>query len=513
MHPVQAKARWTYVMDGMLKKGWLKPEQRAVAYPVKTVIKYTPRRVTGPNAFIIDAVQKELTAKGVDENALAQGTIIVTTIDKRAQAAAIKAENEKLNNLVKDLKTNDPPVSALVAMQPSDGAIRAMYGGQGSTPNGSCAVRLGGCLNLATQGLFQPGSSFKPYVLATGEVQGTDGILSRWNGPAVLPDPPGKPVHNDDGKPCDNCTLTKALAQSVNTIYVPLATKVGPSQVAKIAHIAGIPESVPLEDAGVTSDRIALGVYPVHPQDQATGYATFCNGGRAVQPFLVRTVKSNKGRTIYAASPKTTKTVITSGIAADVTSAMQEVVKTGTGTAAQLGNRPVAGKTGTTSNNTNAWFVGCTGPASKNGQLVTSVWIGHAAKVAPLTDIPGFEKGLFGGQLPAEIFKQFMTDSMNGKPVTQFPAPAYVAGPKPAAAPTPAPTTTTPSPTPTTASPTPTKTTASPKPTKTTPSPTPTTTTPSPTVAPTTTPAAPTTTPAAPTTTPAAGAAGNSPGG
>src|SRR5205814_638445 len=84
------------------------------------------------------------------------------------QNAAIKAEDDRLNSKVTSLTTNDPPVGALVAMQPSDGAIRALYGGQGSA-NGDCGVRLGGCLNLATQGSFQPGSSFKPYVLATAE--------------------------------------------------------------------------------------------------------------------------------------------------------------------------------------------------------------------------------------------------------------------------------------------------------------------------------------------------------
>ena len=107
------------------------------------------------------------------------------------------------------------------------------------------------------------------------------------------------------------CTLNKALAKSVNTIYVPLAKKVGPSQVAKLAHSAGIPDSVPLEDNGLTTDRIALGVYPVHPIDQAVGYATFCNGGKSVQPFLVRSVKSLKGSTIYSAKPVPKQTVVT----------------------------------------------------------------------------------------------------------------------------------------------------------------------------------------------------------
>jgi membrane peptidoglycan carboxypeptidase len=456
VHPAAAKARYDYVMLGMVKEKWL---PAALPYP-KTVIKYTPQRVTGPNAFIMDYVQKELSSiSGFDEQQLASGVTIVTTIDRNAQAAAIQAEDDKLNNVVKSVKSDDPPVGALVAMQPSDGAIRALYGGQGSTANGSCSARKGGCLDLATQGLFQPGSSFKPYVLAQAIESKTAGILDTRNGPAVLPDPPGPDVHNDSGEVCNNCTLSKALAMSVNTIYVPLAKQLDPKHVKDMANRLGVPEQ--LDDNGVTSDRIALGVYPVHPIDQAVGFGTLCNGGVSVKPFLVRSVKNNKGDNIYTFGPKGVRRVQTE-VANDVTTAMQQVVSSpvGTGKAASLGDRPVAGKTGTTQNNTNAWFIGCTGPAKNNGQLVTAVWVGHAAAVTPLTDIPGFEKGVFGGQIPAQIFQQFMSKAMEGKKVVQFPAPAYYTGPKPASTATVAPTTSTPSPTPT-------KSTASPKPTKT----------------------------------------------
>ena len=190
---------------------------------------------------------------------------------------------------------------------------------------------------------------------------------------------------------------------------------------------------------------------------------------------------------------------------------MQQVVASGTGKAAAIGDRQVAGKTGTTQNNTNAWFVGCSAPAAGTGQLVTAVWVGHAATVTPLTDIPGFEKGVFGGQIPAAIFHDFMTTALQGKPLVPFPAPGYFFGPRPATPVTaPAVVTTTPSPTKTTASPKPTRTTAKPvqtttqavttAPTSTIPVPTSAAAPPPPTQAATTT-AAPTTSP------PAAGAA------
>ena len=314
VHPAASEARWQYVINGMLKEHWI---DVAPAYPLKNVVKYTPVAVVGPNAFVLDAVQKELAAANIDQAKLALGTTVVTTIDKNAQNAAIKAEDTELNSKVKNLTTNDPPVGALVSMQPSDGAVRAMYGGQGAGTATNCSVRLGGCLNLATQGLFQPGSSFKPYVLAAAEQYDDAGILTRANGPAVVPDPPGADIHNDNAESYTNITLTTALAQSVNTVYVPLARTVGPDKIKGLAQAAGIPTSVQLSDAGLTTDRIALGVYPVHPIDQAIGYATLCNGGKRVTPFLVRSVKSRTGETLYTGGAKTVQ-VLDPKITADV---------------------------------------------------------------------------------------------------------------------------------------------------------------------------------------------------
>ena len=161
---------------------------------------------------------------------------------------------------------------------------------------------------------------------------------------------------------------------------------------------------MPLVDAGLTTDRIALGVYPVHPIDQAVGYATLCNGGNRVTPFLVRSVKTAERRDALQRpaqvdprlDPKITRTSTTR------CSRSWPPVRA---RRAAIGDRQVAGKTGTTQNNTNAWFIGCSAPAKSTGQLVTAVWVGHAATVTPLTDIPGFEKGVFGGQIPAGIFQ------------------------------------------------------------------------------------------------------------
>jgi membrane peptidoglycan carboxypeptidase len=287
----------------------------------------------------------------------------------------------------------------------------------------------------------------KPYVLAAALEKGVS-LDTKLDGssPQTIC---GTPISNDAGDPPLGPTdLATGLQLSVNTVYYRLACQVGAQQVADLAHAAGIPAKDPLADqtTGKPTAQIALGSggYEIHPIDQATGYATIAAGGTRATPYFVQRVKDG-GNVVYSAKPQTGP-AFSSGVAADVTYAMQKVVTGGTGTRAQLNGRPTAGKTGTTSNNANAWFAGFT------PQLSTAVWVGRAGG-GPLKGVLGSNGGVYGGTIPASIFKAFMDAALQGLPVVQFPSKANIGVPA------------TPSPTPTpSASPTPSRT-PSPKPT------------------------------------------------
>jgi membrane peptidoglycan carboxypeptidase len=459
-NPEQAKTRWAEVTKAMLDDGFIdQATYSGLKYP--TVQPPTNQlTVTGPERFIVNSVVDELQNKDgfTDADIQTKGLRVVTTIDRTAQVAADNAEKTVFVKAVGAAKKK--PVSSLISIEPGTGRVKAMYGGA-DYANGGCRAAIANCLNLATQILRQPGSSFKPFVLSTA-LANNHTLQDRFNGPSQTTLPDGTPVKNDaEGETCSNCTLVEAMARSINTIYEPLAATVGPSKVADQAHVLGIPTTVPLADAnGFTGASIALGAYAVHPVDMATAYATFAANGVQADPYFVEAVKGSNGKTLYQAKPNT-KQVLDKGIAADVTTALQAVVTLpgATGTAAALdGGRPVAGKTGTTDQSKDAWFVGFT------PQLVTAVWAGNVDNSSTIGQLPGLTNGLYGGNLPAQTFKAYMDGALKGQPVKQFPAPTSAS----------------PSATPSTSSSsaTPSSTSASPSTTSATPTVAPTTTTP-----------------------------------
>lgn len=407
-NPTAARARWHYVIDGMVAEQWLSPS-RAAGLRFPTVRKPTTRNALGgPNGHLVTAVQAELDAQGFDEDRLsASGYRVVTTIDRRLQSAAATAMADQLG-------TRANPVGALAAVVPSTGAIVAMYGGRDYTGTQPAAQ-----INLATNAR-PPGSSFKPYTLATALADGVS-LRTEYRGtsPLVLPGwgSTGNLVRNDSGEQCPRCDLIRATALSVNTVFAQLVLQVGPQNVARLAKAAGV--TAPLADSdGFVPPSITLGTRSVSPLDQAAGYATFAAQGVHVAPHLVAKVLDSAGHAVYTAKPTRTR-AFSADVAADATYAMTKVVSYGTGTRARLDDgRPVAGKTGTTTNNTDAWFVGFT------PQLSAAVWLGNVDN-APLTNVPGYSGGIYGGQLPAEIWKAFLSAAMDGQPVKDFPDPVF----------------------------------------------------------------------------------------
>jgi len=418
-----AVARWHYVIDGMVKQGWLPADQAARAqFPV--VLKpgqagaSSNGECVGPTGFICQAVKFDLLRHGFSEDRLAVGGYrVFTTIDRTAQKAAVEAEKANSGGYV----TSGPDKgreSALISVQPGDGAIRAMYGGDEFCPPKQRPDSCKDLTGVSNDYTRSPGSSFKPYTLIAALQQGI-GLDSRFPGPAHIdfPGTGGKGISNSQNETClPECTLTQALAKSINTIFVPLAAQVGPDKVAQVAHDAGVSKKHNLDPV----PTITLGTSYVSVLDQAVGYATIAAQGIYAQPYLVAKVVNADGQVVYRAH-KDTHRVFPADVMADTTYAMTQVLgPSGTAAGHGLPGRPAAGKTGTNggaSGNKDAWFVGFT------PQLSTAVWYGNTDQQHQVTSggLP-----LYGGGLPASTWQQMMTAALEGKPVVNFPPPAHV---------------------------------------------------------------------------------------
>jgi len=449
-----AVARWHYVIDGMVKEHWITAARAAsLHYPTDSTLT-KPAKTTGSGDcvhsvfFICQAVEAELEHNGFSTDRLGIGGYhVTTTIDRAAQIGAATAMRDHRGGY----QTHGPDKgreAAIVSVQPGDGAIRAMYGGSGGCNDNkvpdNCTDLTGVAGRLGGGGGYtrSPGSSFKPYTLIAALEQGI-GLDSRFDGPPHIDfaGTGGKGISNSQHESCINCTLTQALARSINTIFVPLAEKVGPDSVARVAEKAGIPSRRIAKNDLVPT--LTLGVAEVSPIDQAVGYATIAAQGVYADPYLVASVKTGDGHTVYRAH-KSTKRVFPSDVMADTTYAMTKVLdcsSQGTACGDSLPGRPAAGKTGTNGqgvNNYDAWFVGFT------PQLATAVWYGEANR-GPVTDngSPMYGAGAAGA------WQEMMTAALSGEPVESFPPPAHIGGDlnESSSTPSTSPTTSSPSPT------------------------------------------------------------------
>jgi membrane peptidoglycan carboxypeptidase len=225
-----------------------------------------------------------------------------------------------------------------------------------------------------------------------------------------------RPIVNFGGSSWGRVDLVEATRRSINTAYYQLGLEVGPAAVAETAHAAGIPDDTPLASPdGTVEGGISLGSYEVQVMDQAVGYATFANLGVPVRPFFVREVRRGD-EMLFQTEVEAAPAAFSAEVAADATWAMQEVVQRGPSGAAQLdGGREAAGKTGTSSDNKDAWFVGFT------PQLSTAVWLGYADPRTITVD--GVE--VTGGGLSSRIWKGFTDAALAGQPELDLPEPVY----------------------------------------------------------------------------------------
>ena len=400
-HPDDALARRNEVLRAMLVNGDItRSEFRdAVHTPLglKLGALYSEQR--HPN-FFGWATEQLIDRFGV-KKVEAGGLQVRTTIDPRMQFAALGAIRSVL-------REKYDPAAALVAIDPRTGAVRAM---QSYLPDGRRMK-----FNLATQAGRQAGSSFKPFVLTTAVMQGVS-VYSGFNGPPSLTinDPRCATngvlwdVHNYADETAGSMNLLDATAHSVNTIFAQLVDVVGPEKVVPVAHKLGIRSRL----QPVCS--ITLGTQAVNPLEMTNAYATFAARGVHRDPQAFELVRGPRNGVIGRLKAPGAQ-VIPRNVADTVTYALQGVVTHGTGVAAGLGARPVAGKTGTAENSVDAWFCGFV------PQLATCVWVGYPKAEIPLSYVEGVA-GVTGGSLPAEIWHAFMTQATAKLPIQYFHSP------------------------------------------------------------------------------------------
>jgi penicillin-binding protein 1A len=336
------------------------------------------------------------------------GLRVTTTLDPRLQALATHAASTVLRNPA-------DPAAAVVAIDPRNGAVKAMVGYLPSHR----AMQF----NLATQAHRSTGSSFKPITLATALSQG-DSLYSTFYGPSSLyitdpqcatgPSGGAWAVHNFADEAAGTMDLLSATASSVNTIFAQLIAKVGVKNVMYTAKRLGIAEQIngPYFKQACA---ITLGAVGFTPLEMADVYATFADGGVRHDPLAFESVRGPNGKELPLPNPG--HRALTPGVVAQLDDALQGVVRGGTGTAAALGARPVAGKTGTAENFIDAWFCGYV------PQLATCVWVGYPKAEIPLLDVEGVGQ-VAGGTLPAEIWRDFMGPAVANLPVKPFPDPS-----------------------------------------------------------------------------------------
>jgi membrane peptidoglycan carboxypeptidase len=398
-------ARFDYVLKGMVEAKTLTPEDAAkIKFPT-VAPRVTSGSLSGPKGHIIEAVSKELKSLGFTEEQLQVGGLTIkTTIDQRAQTAAVDAINK-----LTPTKVPENLHIALAAIRPGTGEIVAMYGG---------ADYLKRQLNDATQAIALAGSTFKPFALIAALEAGIP-LTSMWNGDSPQTfDDLGKPyeVGNYGNEGWGQVDLLFATKHSINTVYVPLGQKAGLENVVSAARRAGIPESV----AMMPTPSVALG--PASPRviDVTNAYATFAAQGIKSKPYLVTSViGSNKG-VLYEGKAQTEE-VFSKEVMADLTYALKSVVNGGTGAAALALGRPAAGKTGTSQSNASAWFSGYT------PQLAATVSFFRDDATQTLNGIGGLTS-VTGGSFPARIWTAFMKGALKGEPVMDFPAPSNIGG-------------------------------------------------------------------------------------
>ena len=398
-HPEAAKERRAIALRRMVDEGFL-DESEAELYELGPLPTEPQWVLPTTDTYFVAEVKRQLLADerlgGTKEERAEKlfrgGLTIRTTFDPRMQAIARQAV---------DAHSPSPDFTqALIAIDPGSGGVRAVIGGKAFEEQK---------FNVATQGPRQPGSAFKIIALAAWLDAGHS--PEDWvdaASPCEFPVPNGVwKVDNYDGGSGSLTTLREATYSSSNCAYARLALTLGPERIAEMAQRLGITRKLP------AFPSIVLGGEEVTPLDMATVASTLAAEGVRHDPLWVTEIRDADGKLVLKNEPKAER-VLSPEVARAVNSVMLGVVQQGTGKAASI-DRPVAGKTGTAQEWTDAWFVGWT------RELATAVWMGSPQGKVPMKGVGG--RNVTGGSFPAQIFAAFMGPTLHGKPPQQFPPP------------------------------------------------------------------------------------------
>jgi penicillin-binding protein 1A len=398
-HPDNARDRRNLILRKMLNKGLISQEEydSAAEDPLPTSInKLGPDTVTAP--YFIEYVKEQLVARYGASTTFEGGLRVYTTIDTAKQAAAEAA-------IASILDQEGDPSAAMVSLEPGTSYVRAMVGGRNFTEQK---------FNVADQGHRQPGSAFKPFVLATAIEKGISPSTTFVSEPKHFnlgSENAVWDVANYDNVYLGKITLEKATVWSDNAVYSELMMQMGPESVAETAHKAGI------KTVFTPRPAIALGGLDqgVSPMELASAYGTFANNANRVagsvdfdgdgpDPISITKVTDSSGTVIDENKPVVTP-ALDPVVAYYVNSVLKTTAMNGNGRWSNLG-RPCAGKSGTTEDHVDAWYSGYT------PDLVTTVWIGYPGERISMENIRGVR--VTGGAWPAQIWNTYMQKALEG---------------------------------------------------------------------------------------------------
>ena len=383
--------------------------------PVTVVHPREQERTSYP--YFVDYVRRYIEAKYGAGAEYTRGLQIYTTLDQRLQMIAEDEVHKAIDGAPDDpSKAHGGPLEmALVSIEPGSGYVKALVGGKDFYgEKGQVNLALGKAGGGSGR---QPGSSFKPFVLATALEQGVKPTKT-YSGRSPI-EIAGHAFHNYGNSSYGTLTLKEATKKSVNTVYVQLIRDVGVKETMDTARRLGL-ESVPEFDPQKYGVSVALGALDTSPLQLASAYGVWADRGERAEPTPIVRILDNQGVVLEDnTKPETTR--IVKEVTADT---MNEILQGplgpgGTAGGKGLKDRPAAGKTGTTQDNKDALFVGYT------PNLSTSVWLGYRDRAAPLHNIKGV-RSVTGGTIPASTWNKFMTRAHQGLDVVKFKEPAPI---------------------------------------------------------------------------------------